>query len=454
MRVCILRHAYFPDDPRERKQVSALLQAGHEVEVVCLRRAGQRAFERVDGARVHRLPLSHRRAGIARYLLEYGVSFALIGLTVTRLHLRQRFDVVQVSTMPDFLVFASLIPKLMGARVLLDLHEPTPELWLTKYGERQRFLYRLQRGLEQRAIAYADRAITVTLALQQRFIERGADAEKLGVVPNVSDDRVFAPAGPPDCNWGGELRLISHGAIEERYGHELMIRAVARLRGEIPGIRLDIAGSGDAEESLRRLAAELGVSDRVAFLGFLDFDILLAKLRAAHIGIIAMRRSPYSELVDTNKMYEYISLKKPVVASRLPALEANFDERALTYFEPGDADDLARALRELYHAPGLAVARVEQAHRVFQDMKWSISGQAYRELIESLGAPSGGATAGAPSSDAKPMPQRWGALQPPSRTRGDAGARSEGAGSAPDVAASGVALRSHAIASCRARQPK
>ena len=52
------------------------------------------------------------------------------------LHLRRRYDVVQAHTIPDTVVFASIVPKLFGARVMLDLHECMPEFFSTKFGTR------------------------------------------------------------------------------------------------------------------------------------------------------------------------------------------------------------------------------------------------------------------------------------------------------------------------------
>ena len=66
-----------------------------------------------------------------RYLFEYGMFFCQAAMKVSVLHCRRRYRFVQVNTMPDFLVFAATIPKLLGAKVVLDLHEPAPELFST-----------------------------------------------------------------------------------------------------------------------------------------------------------------------------------------------------------------------------------------------------------------------------------------------------------------------------------
>lgn len=104
MKVCIIRHAYFPDDPRDRKQAFALLEAGHTVDIICLKKVGQDVREIINGLNVFRIPLAHRRSGIVRYFIEYTLSFLMITAVILYLFIQKRYDCIQVSTMPDFLV--------------------------------------------------------------------------------------------------------------------------------------------------------------------------------------------------------------------------------------------------------------------------------------------------------------------------------------------------------------
>jgi glycosyltransferase involved in cell wall biosynthesis len=287
--------------------------------------------------------------------------------------------------MPDFLVFATLVPKLLGAKILLDLHEPTPELWFTKYGHRMQFLLRLQTKMEQWAIKFADMAITVTDELRNRLIERGARPENIAIVRNVCDDDVFSyPTGTRRNRGEDGFCIITHGLIEERYGHQEMIRAVSSLRGRIPNLRLEILGSGEFETQLKQLVQDLNCSDMVHFLGYVPHDELMRRLQAAEVGIIAMRRSLYSELIDTNKMYEYVALRKPVIVSRLAPVERMFDDSCMKLYEPGDYQALARCIMELYLDPGRGRELVENAHKRYAKICWRNSKKEYVKIIDDL----------------------------------------------------------------------
>ena len=383
--VCFVRHGYCPDDPRTKKQSTALVEAGYNVDIICLKMARQAFHEHTDGLRVFRIPITHKRTTMGRYFFEYGLSFLLFSIVLMYLHLRNRYRCIHVATMPDLLVFATLVPKLLGAKILLDLHEPTPELWFTKYGHSMQFLLRLQMKIEQRAIKFADMAITVTDELRNRLVERGARPEKIAVVRNVCDDDVFScPTDARKSRSNDGFCLITHGLIEERYGHEEMIRAVSNLRGAIPNLRLDILGSGEFETQLKQLVEDLNCSDIVHFLGYVPHDDLMRRLKAADVGIIAMRRSPYSELIDTNKMYEYVSLRKPVIVSRLPPVERMFDDSCVKLYEPGDYQALARCIMELYLDPGQGRELVENAYRRYAKICWRNSKKEYVKVVDDL----------------------------------------------------------------------
>ncbi|MFO7535125.1 MAG: glycosyltransferase family 4 protein [Kiritimatiellia bacterium] len=390
MKVCILRHSKFPPDATVMKELNSLVEAGHEVDVICLRHTGQLAVEPYKKTgRFIRIPVQHIRGGVFRYTWEYVISFMIMSVVVTALHLRRRYDCIQVNTMPDFLVFAPFLPKLFGVKVLLHLHEPTPELWMTKFGfSKTHPLFRFQARLEQMAIRYADRVVTVSESLRRRYGERGADLQRIDVLTNVCDE-VYDKQPPSQPAPAGRFRLITHGLIDERYGHDLVIRAVKQLESSIPDIEYQVPGEGEFIPVIKGLVRELGLEQRIHLRGWMPFPDLMALIRESDVGIIAMRRSPYSELIDTCKMYEFMAMMKPVIVSRLPTVEDNFDDSCVMFFKPGDHEDLARCIRELYENPAKRRTLAENAIARYQQMKWSVTKNRYLGLLASLCPPPG-----------------------------------------------------------------
>src|SRR5712692_1957400 len=173
IRMCILRHNLYPCDVRVSRQATALLAAGFEVDVLCLGEEGEPRQESVRGVTVHRLPIHHKRGSRARYVVEYLTSLVLSTAALTYLHLRRHYDIVQVSNMPDFLVFAAIAPKLLGAKIVLDLLDPMPELYLAKYGVTENHpMARLLSWQEGLSIRFSNRVVTVTEEFRKLFVKR------------------------------------------------------------------------------------------------------------------------------------------------------------------------------------------------------------------------------------------------------------------------------------------
>lgn len=390
MRVLLIRQGSFPLDARVRREVECLLDAGHEVDVISLRREGQSGRESWRGANAYRLPLRHRREGALLYVLEHLAFMLMATFLAAFLHLRRRYDVVQANTIPDSVVFASIVPKLLGAKVVLDLHECVPEFVATKYGVSLRHpLVRLSALVEQAAIRFADRVVTCTEEMKDVFVSRGAPAGKIDVVLNAADEAIFdVESYPPQPREPGHFRLICHGSVEDRYGHDTLIEAVALLRDEIPELRLEVYGEGSFLAEVEELTRQRGVEDRVWFAGeYVPIEQLLTALARSDAGVVAMKKDAFRDLTHCNKMYDLIAMRCPAVISRTRSVRNYFGEDCFEYFDAGDPADLARAIRELHSAPQLGDRLVERAWEVNEPYRWPHQRQIYRRSVESLLGP-------------------------------------------------------------------
>jgi glycosyltransferase involved in cell wall biosynthesis len=414
-RVCFIRHSYYPSELNVKREAEALVKEGYQVSVICLRDDGEAPFERVGEVEVHRLPVKHKRGKIFRYLIEYNLFFILASLKLLFMHLDDRFDAIQINTMPDYLVYAALGPKLMGAKVVLHMHEPVPELFGTMFPQSHLgFFVTLTRWGEKMSLAFADRVLTVTREMRDNMGRRGADMDKITVIVNVPDDEMFRLELYEDAakevaemrkedRRRGVYRILTHGAIEERYGPTTIVRAVAKLKERIPGIEFRLLGKGSYLDEVLRLASELSVSDEVHYLGFLEFDHMVRELLAADVCIVPMLKNPYSVLVHTNKMYEYMALEKPVVATRLDSTASYFPDDAVLYYESGDDADLADKIYAVYSRPEEAAARVEKASEIYETYRWERERRKYVGVYASiLGDAESPATPSPPSPPTSP----------------------------------------------------
>lgn len=385
-RILVIRQYRFPNDIRVRREVEALVDAGHEVDVIGLAGEDEPLRDTWRGVRVHRLRLRTRRSSALRYLFEYG-AFALFAAVVgTALYLRRRHDLVQVHSLPDPLVFAAVVPKLLGAKVQLDLMETMPEFFATRFPDAGRRANRIVERGEQASIRFADHVITCTEQMKEAFVGRGAPPEKIDVILNSADESIFdAERHPPRERTPGRFSLIVHGTIEERYGIDTAIEALALLADEIPELELDVYGKGSYREELERLAEERGVADRVHIRrDFVPLDDLVHAISQADAGVVAMKRDPFRDLTHCNKMYELITMRRPQLMSRTRSVEAYFDEDCFAWFESDDPADLARAIRRLHADPELGRELVAKSAARNDAYRWDRQREHYQRVVRGV----------------------------------------------------------------------
>jgi glycosyltransferase involved in cell wall biosynthesis len=385
-RVAIVVHAIYPGDPRVRRQSDALTDAGHEVDVFALRQPGE-ASEETDGAqRIVRLPLNRLFTGFAGHLAEYAAFTAMAAWRLAREHRRRRYELVQVATVPDFLDFAALPEKLAGVPLLLDLHEDMPEFFRDRFtAPLLRPLMPIVTGVARASAAIADELITVHEPLRQLSIARGVAPERIHVVMNSADQRLFDPARHPRRPFmaDGTLRLIHHSNLQRIYGLDVAIRGLATLPPNLPW-RLDVYGDGPWRASVEDAIAQTGTADRVTLHGRVLIDELPDLLAAADIGLVPSLSEPYLQYSLSTKLLEFAALGVPAVASDLDTFRYHFTDAALRFVPGGDPAALARAVTELAADPEGTVAMGLEAQRQATAYDWEHQKARYLEVVDRL----------------------------------------------------------------------
>jgi glycosyltransferase involved in cell wall biosynthesis len=398
--ICMIVHAYYEEDPRVRREAEALVAAGWEVDVFGLRRPGETASAVIEGVNLRRLPVRrHQGAGLSVYLVEYGAFLIRALWAATRAHRRRRYGLVEVHSLPDYLIFSALPMKLAGVPVLLDLHEAMPEFFRSRFPRAANPIsYRLLLLQEKLSIALANEVLTVNEPLAERLIRLGARPERLTVILNSPDLRLFDPTAHPRRRFmaDGKLRIVYTGALTPTYELDVVLRAVASLGRTRPGLHVDATfyGRGDAQEHLETLAAELGVFDRVSFPGRIPIEEVPKAIAAADIGVAPTRLDPFTQLSLSTKVLEYAAMAKPVVASRLPTVERYFAADTLAVYEPGDHESLAATILSLVDRPTERRARVRRTRRRVEDLSWTHQAETYLGVVGRLVAGAGSRESG------------------------------------------------------------
>jgi len=388
--VAMVVHSYYEEDPRVRREAEAVRASGRQVDVFSLRREADPSDGELNGVRIHRINVQrHQGADVGTYLREYADFLLRAAVALTRAHGRRRYALVQVHTIPDALVFAALPLRLLGVPVILDMHEAMPEFFRMRFPGASRPAVHRALVLQERAsIAMANASITVNDALARRLVDMGVPERKVHVVLNAPVLARFDPGAYPARPFmaDGTLRLVYAGALSMVYEVDVALAALASLRTTRPDLRitLDLYGRDFAEVPLRDQAASLGLADAVTFHGRVPLEEVPAALARADVGLAPTRRTEFTDFSLSTKIFEYAAMGKPVVASRLPMVEAMFPAGTVTTYTAGDADALGAALLALVDDAPAREAAIARTSGLVAGLAWERVSVPYLELVESL----------------------------------------------------------------------
>jgi glycosyltransferase involved in cell wall biosynthesis len=378
-RVCIVRHNYYPEEAHVRRDAETLVKNGYGVDVICLQKKGEKARETVRGVNIYRLPVEHHRQGVLRYIFEYSAFLLMATLVLGWLSLTKRYKVIEVISMPEILVFATLFPRLLGARVEFYVFDLSPETFSDSYRLSQSHPFiRLMRLLSKICFSLADHIITPEFISRRIIMELGVPASKITMILNVPDENVFIN-GNRFSKTNSHFCLMTHGSILEKYGIQTLIKAVPLLKNDIAGLEVLVVGDGEYLQNLQELAQSLDIGDYVHFTGLVPFEDVSGYIAQADIGIV-----PTFIPMLPNKLFEYLAMGKPVIATRTPSVEVCFDDDSLMLYETDDEADLARCILELYRDPEKRACLAKSGSRAYQKYRWDNMKHEYLKVFDRL----------------------------------------------------------------------
>jgi glycosyltransferase involved in cell wall biosynthesis len=292
--------------------------------------------------------------------------------------------------MPDFLVFAALIPRILGAKVVLDVQDVSPELMACKSTGRLRtLLFSLSAIQERISTAFSSHVLTVGWPFEECLKRRGVPERKLTVVLNSADPRLFPASrqcSPP--SWSGKsdepFILMYYGTVADRNGLDTAVKALALALRRAPFLRLDIMGRGESLPAVRSLAESLGIADHVRFSDPCPSDQIVDFVVHGDAGIIPYRVDGFAELVLPTKAYELAWMHRSIIASDTVAIRSMFGEGATLLCDPNSPESFADAIVELYEHPEVQRTLVERAARDYAPYRWEEVRSDYQKFLISL----------------------------------------------------------------------
>jgi glycosyltransferase involved in cell wall biosynthesis len=379
-------HAYYPlAEPRVEREAQAARGAGYRVHVIALRNVGEPRHEVVDGVEVHRAGIRHvRAASIGRMLFEY-LGFLLRSSWMTAaLFFRRGVRTFHIHAPPDFLIFAGVLPRMLGSRLILDIHDLSPDMYEARLaGSRySKIVTTFLRMIERLACTIAHHVITVHEPYREELIRHGVALGKISVVMNSPDEALIERVKARAAARADAFTVAYHGTVNHWYGVDVLVKAVAILRERLPGVRALVLGDGDALPEVQKLSEELGLAGEVEFSGrYLPIEEALAGVAAADVGVIPNQPSPLNRFALSTKLFEYVALGIPVAVSRLETLARHFSADEVTFFTPADPRALADALQWTAEHPAEARQKAARAAGRARQYAWRANRELYMRIL-------------------------------------------------------------------------
>jgi glycosyltransferase involved in cell wall biosynthesis len=379
----------YPADPRPRRAAEALLKEGMSIDLICEGDENSPKRETIGRLEIIRVPIRHFRGGVLSYVYQYSVFIAASAAILSWRMLRRRYDLVYVHNMPDILVACALLPKLFGAKVILDQHDPMPELMMTIFGRTESSVaVRAIRRLEKWSLRRADLVITVNEACKKIFSARSCSADKIAVIMNSPDGDIFpyrAARSYPVRAVDVPFRMMYHGSLVERNGLVLAVDALMSLRRSAPSAELWIYGRSTPylEKVLEKVRA-LGLESQVHYRGPRNLEGLVREIEACDVGVVPNQRNIFTDINTPTRIFEYLALGKPVIVPSTAGILDYFDSDSLFFFESGNSGDLAKVMEYVALHGEAAIVSAERGQRVYREHVWQRERESLIQLITGL----------------------------------------------------------------------
>jgi len=379
-------YGFYEIDGRVQRAATALKQKGYKVDVISLKWKNNENFNVYDGIKVHKiLSRKFKETRQSQYLLKHLSFFILATLMTSYLYIKEKYNLIYVNNIPDFLVFTTILPKLFGSKIILDIHDLVPEFAMQKFSLcENHIVVRTLKIIERISVLYANHVITVTDLWKQRLISRGISESKCSVVSNAPNLKLFNKKCLNGNNNNNNFTIVYHGNLSEQNGLNTLIKSISIIKDSIPSLLLIIIGELRKSHNLTELIKKSGVSGYINILSSIPHNEIPKLLLEADIGIDPKKDGVYSGETLSVKVMEYMAMGIPAIVSRTKASNSYFNDSIVEFFESENHVDLANKILKLYNDSERRKELVVAANKYIKEYNWDNNKPKFYSLLDDL----------------------------------------------------------------------
>lgn len=384
MRILMVLAGEFPPDIRVENEISSLQKAGHEIHLACQTRTGRKEHEKTDGLTIHRKPIPTFIYKSSVGALRFPFYFRFWRKFLNHLISKFKFDAIHIHDLPLASVGSEMAIK-AGASFILDLHEHWPSL-LEVSTHTKSFLGRILSKHDQwmryelKMCNLANHIIVISEEFKNRLVGFGVPEEKIHVVSNTLNLDVVSNIN--HLPKSDHFELFYGGGINRHRGLEIVIDAIPEIIKTIPNFRFKVVGDGNYLGELKRQIEQKGISQHVVFTGYLPFAKLMEQLSSSSVSIIPFMKTDHSEIAVPHKIFQYIYMEVPVLASNCSTITRIINEtQAGLVYEWNSKTDFVNKILELYNNYTLWSSKMNKAKElVLKKYTWQVDSRILSEI--------------------------------------------------------------------------
>jgi glycosyltransferase involved in cell wall biosynthesis len=385
MKVCMVAYTFYENDGRVLRYAETFANRGDYVDVVALRRRGQSKVGRVNGVNIYRIQKREiNEKNKFSYLWRISKFLINSGIFLTKKSIRTKYDLIHIHSVPDFEVFAAIIAKFMGSKIILDIHDIVPEFYASKFNaDHGSFLYKTLIYLEKLSIAFCHHIIISNHIWEKTLVSRSVKPAKCTTIMNYPDTSIFFKRSKKRSN-DDKFLLLYPGTLNWHQGLDLAIKAFAIISEEISEAEFHIYGEGPTKSELAKVIEEYKLTNRVLLKEPVSMKHIADVMANADLGIIPKRNDGFGGEAFSTKSLEFMSLGVPIIISKTKIDQYYFNDSIVKFFEPGNEKDLANAMLLLMKNRHLREELSQSAFKFVAKNNWDVKKSIYLKLVDSL----------------------------------------------------------------------
>jgi len=384
MNVCMLAYTHYEEDNRVMRYAEALAARGDRVDVIALRHPNEPTQANVHGVNVLKIQtriLNEKRK--SSYLFRILSFLFRSAWFLAKRHREVRYDLVHVHSVPDFLVFAALYPRLTGSKVILDIHDILPEFYASKFGvSKKSTIFKTLLLVEWASARFVDHVIIANDLWRERITSRSVPPKKCTTILNFPDNLIFSRRIKVRAD--DRLVILYPGSLGWHQGLDIAIRAFAKICDQVPTAEFHIYGAGGEKQRLIELSQNLNLHNRLFMHPSLPLREIAHVMADADLGVVPKRSDTFGNEAFSTKILEFLTVGVPLIVSDTAIDKYYFNDSVVRFFPSGNVDSLAISMLELLTNAALRTQMVENGVAFAKQYEWEANKHSYFSLIDSL----------------------------------------------------------------------